>query len=95
MMQQELDFDVDDASDVNAALSEPDGSKISGPDDRMFSYVSRSAIIPYQPSILGISQVGPGPRGARGELFEYQVANSVMKDLSHLGSIHIPGKEFV
>lgn len=92
MMQQELDFDIDDASDVNAALSEPDGSKIPGPGDRMFSYVSRSAIIPYQPSILGVSQVGPGPRGARGELFEYKVANSVMKDLSHLGSIHIPGE---
>merc|ERR1712127_250995 len=91
MMQQELDFDVDDASDVNAALSEPDGSKISGPNDRMFSYVSRSAIIPYQPSILGMSQVGPGPRGARGELFEYNVANCVMKDLSHLGSVHLPG----
>jgi len=89
--QQELDFDVDDASDVNADLSEPDGSKISSPNDRMFSYVSRSAIIPYQPSILGTSQVGPGPRGARGELFEYKVANSVMKDLSHLGSVHLPG----
>merc|ERR1719296_268386 len=91
MMQQELDFDVDDASDVNAVLSEPDDSKIPGPNDRMFSYVSRSAIIPYQPSILGISQVGPGPRGARGELFQYKVANCVMKDLSHLGSIHLPG----
>ena len=92
MFQQDLDFDVDDASDVNAALSEPDGSKIAGPNDRMFSYVSRSAIIPYQPSILGTSQVGPGPRGARGELFEYKVANRVMKDLSHLGSVHMPGE---
>jgi len=91
MMEQELDFDVDDASDVNAALSEPDGSKISGPSDRMFSYVSRSAIIPYQPSILGTRQVGPGPRGARGSLFEYEIAKSVMRDLSHLGSVHIPG----
>jgi len=90
-LQQEADHDVDDASDVNAALTEPDGSKISGPNDRMFSYVSRSAIIPYQPSILGISQVGPGPRGARGRLFEYSTANSVMKDLSHLGSVHLPG----
>lgn len=91
-MQHEPDFDIDDASDVNAALSEPDGSKISGPNDRMFSYVSRSAIIPYQPSILGINEVGPGPRGARGRLFEYKIANRVMKDLSHLGSIHIPGE---
>lgn len=92
VLPAELEFDVDDASDVNAALSEPDGSKISGPDDRMFSYVSRSAILPYQPSILGLSQVGPGPRGARGELFEYKVANCIMKDLSHLGSIHLPGE---
>jgi len=91
IMQQELDFDVDDASDVNAALSEPDGSKISGPNDCMFSYVSRSAIIPYQPSILGVNQIGPGPRGARGRLFEYKIANRVMKDLSHLGSVHLPG----
>ena len=91
LLQQELDFDIDDASDVNASLSEPDGSKIPGPYDRMFSYVSRSAIVPYQPSILGLSQVGPGPRGARGELFEYKIANCVMKDLSHLGSIHLPG----
>ena len=86
-----VDADVDDASDVNASLSEPDGSKIPDSNDRMFSYVSRSAIIPYQPSILGLAQVGPGPRGARGDLFEYKVANCIMKDLSHLGSIHIPG----
>lgn len=90
-VQHEFDLDVDDASDVNASLAEPDGSKIPGPNDRMFSYVSRSAIVPYQPSILGL-KVGPGPRGARGDLFEYQVANSVMKDLSHLGSIHLPGE---
>jgi hypothetical protein len=84
-------FDVDDASDVNATLNEVDGSKIPGPIDHVFAYVSRSAIIPYQSSILGISQVGPGPRGARGELFEYNVANSVMRDMSHLGSVHLPG----
>lgn len=88
----ELYVDVDDASDVNAALQEPDGSKIPGPSDHMFAYVSRSAIIPYQPSILGINQLGPGPRGSHGELFEYNVANSVMRDLSHLGAIHLPGE---
>ena len=86
-------LDVDDSSDVNATLSEADGSKISGPIDHAFAYVSRSAIIPYQPSILGISQVGPGPRGARGELFDYNVANSIMRDMSHLGSVHMPGKD--
>jgi hypothetical protein len=85
-------FDIDDASDANAALSEPDGSKISGPMDHMFAFVSRSAIVPYQPSVLGISQIGPGPRGSRGELFEYNVANSIMRDMSHLGSIHFPGQ---
>jgi hypothetical protein len=88
----DLYIDVDDESDVNAALQEPDGSKIPGPIDHMFACVSRSAIIPYQPSIFGINQLGPGPRGAQGELFEYNVANSVMRDLSHLGAIHIPGK---
>jgi len=81
----------DDVSDVNAALSEPDGSKISGSDDRMFAHVSRAAILPYQPSILGISKIGPGPRGQRGERFEYKIANHVMKDLSHLGMVHLSG----
>jgi len=89
--QQDVDHDVDDASDVDAVLTEPDGSKISGPNDGMFSYVSRSAIIPYQPSILGMTKVGPGPGGDRGRLFEYSTANRVMKDLSHLGSVHLPG----
>lgn len=85
-------FDMDDDhSDVNATLSEPDGSKISGSDDRMFAHVSRAAILPYQPSILGISKVGPGPRGQRGERFDYKIANNVMKDLSHLGMVHLSG----
>lgn len=84
-------LDVDDVSDVDATLSEADGSKILGLIDHVFAYVSQSAIIPYQSSILGISQVGPGPRGARGELFEYNVAISVMRDMSHLGSVHLPG----
>jgi hypothetical protein len=90
LSDQEVDMD-DDVSDVNAALTEPDGSKISGPDDRMFAHVSRAAIIPYQPSILGISRIGPGPRGQRGERFEYKIANHVMKDLSHLGMVHLSG----
>lgn len=85
------DFD-DDASDANAALFEPDGSQILGPDDRTFAYVSRSAIIPYQPSISGTISVGPGPRGARGEMFDFNIANRIMKDLSHLGMVHTPGK---
>lgn len=81
----------DDLSDVNAALTESDGSKISGANDRMFAHVSRAAILPYQPSILGLSKVGPGPRGQRGEQFEYKIASNVMKDLSHLGMVHMSG----
>jgi hypothetical protein len=83
----------DDLSDVNAALTEPDGSKISGDNDRMFAHVSRAAILPYQPSILGLSKIGPGPRGQRGEQFEYKIAGNVMKDLSHLGMIHLSGAQ--
>lgn len=81
----------DDLSDVNATLTESDGSKISGANDRMFAHVSRAAILPYQPSILGLSKVGPGPRGQRGEQFEYKIASNVMKDLSHLGMVHMSG----
>ncbi len=88
----DLYVDVDDTSDVNASLREPDGSKIPGPSDPMFAYVSQSAIIPYQPSVLGINELGPGPRGAQGELLECNVANSVMSDLSHLGAIHLRGE---
>jgi hypothetical protein len=92
LLTADTDFDADDdASDANAALSEPDASKISEFDDRMFAHVSRAAILPYQPSILGLSKIGPGPRGERGEHFEYNIASHVMKDLSHLGSVHLPG----
>ncbi|KAL7520416.1 hypothetical protein ACHAWX_006661 [Stephanocyclus meneghinianus] len=84
----ELDMD-DDASDTNAVLREPDGSTIPGPDDSAFANVSRAAIIPYQSSISGSQPVGPGPRGAKGDMFEYTIANSLMRDLSHLGMIHI------
>jgi hypothetical protein len=84
--------DNDDASDTDAALVEPDGSTIPGPDDTFFANVSRTAIIPYQSSISGTQPVGPGPRGSRGEMFEYKLANRLMKDLSHLGMIHAPGK---
>ncbi|KAL7473331.1 hypothetical protein ACHAXS_013787 [Conticribra weissflogii] len=85
-----LDVD-DDASDVDATLVEPDGDSICGPDDRRYCHVSRAAIIPFQSSILG-DRVGPGPRGARGETFDYSIANQAMSDLSHLGMIHLPGE---
>lgn len=90
MSENFLDLD-DDASDVNATLVEPNGGHIHGPDDRRYCHVSRAVIIPFQPSILG-DKVGPGPRGARGETFDYGIANKAMSDLSHLGMIHLPGE---
>jgi hypothetical protein len=86
------DYDMDDdASDAKALVLDPDGSPIPGPDDTAFAHVSRAAIIPYQASISGTQPIGPGPRGPRGEMFEYKIANRLMKDLSHLGMIHVPG----
>jgi len=80
-----VDFDIeDDNSDTNAASEEHELYT-------KFAYVSESAIIPYQPSISGTQPVGPGPRGSGGDMFEYKIANRLMKDLSHLGMIHIPG----
>jgi len=90
MSDNVLDLD-DDASDVNANLVEPNGGRIHGPDDRRYCHVSRTAIIPFQPSILG-DRVGPGPRGVRGETFDYGIANKAMSDLSHLGVVHLPGE---
>ena len=87
---QEVLNDVDDASDAGAHLVEPDGSKVDDEEDNRFSHVSQSAIISFQPSILGANPVGPGPRGSRGDQFEYNIASNVMRDLSHLGTIHIP-----
>ena len=93
LVSSDLDLDMDDdASDTNAALTEPDGSTITGPNDVAFAHVSRAAIIPYQSSISGTQPIGPGPRGLRGDMFEYKIANRLMKDLSHLGMIHVPGK---
>ena len=53
--------------------------------DKDFAHVSCSAIVPFQPSILGVEGVGPGPRGCS---FEYSIASPVMSDLSHLGMVH-------
>ena len=95
VVSSDIEFDMDDdASDPNAALTEPDGSTIPSPDDVAFAHVSRAAIIHYQSSISGTQPIGPGPRGLRGDMFEYKIANRLMKDLSHLGMIHVPGKEF-
>jgi Proteolysis_6 C-terminal len=53
--------------------------------DREFAHVSRSPILLYQPSLLGVEEIGPGMNGVS---FEYAAASAVMSDLSHLGSIH-------
>ncbi|CAB9509609.1 protein ligase UBR1 [Seminavis robusta] len=56
-----------------------------GQSDREFAYVSRSPIISYQPSVLGLVGIGAIRQGT---FFESQSANSVMSDLSHLGLLH-------
>lgn len=56
--------------------------------DRRFAHSSRSPILSYQPSLLGIEEIGPGRYGS---LFEFSKASKVMSDLSHLGMKHIRG----
>ena len=53
--------------------------------DREFAHVSRSPILVYQPSLLGMQSIGPGRQGTT---LEYSAASSVMADLSHFGIIH-------
>ncbi|KAL7474464.1 hypothetical protein ACHAW6_000436, partial [Cyclotella cf. meneghiniana] len=48
-----------------------------------------SSSVKVAPSVNGSQPVGPGPRGPKGDMFEYTIANSLMRDLSHLGMIHI------
>jgi hypothetical protein len=57
--------------------------------EREFAFVSRSPIIPHQPSLLGTEPIGPGTRGAP---FEVVAASAVMRDLSYLGMAHRKGK---
>ena len=71
--------DDEDSSESNLAPSA--ASKI----DKEFANVSRSAMIPFQSSILGLGGIGPGPRG---NSFEYSRASLMMSDLSHLGMVH-------
>merc|ERR1711966_233255 len=65
--------DDEDSSESNSAPSA--ASKI----DKEFANVSRSAMIPFQSSILGLGGIGPGPRG---NSFEYSRASLMMSDLS-------------
>lgn len=76
----------DDNSDESCSTTAPRGPHQL--DDRTFACVSRSPIIPYQPSLLGVEEIGAGTRGAA---FEVKSASAVMCDLSHLGMIHRKG----
>lgn len=50
-----------------------------------FANLARSPILPFQPSLLGISGVG---LGRHKSAFDYRAASKVMSDLSHLGVAH-------
>lgn len=74
----------EDTSDDSSSNSVSDDSEHAL--DRKFAHVSQSPIISYQPSLLAVERVGEGQKGAP---FEFDLASSVMCDLSHLGMIHI------
>jgi hypothetical protein len=79
-----LDDTSDDDSDGNSSgMSEKERDV-----DSKFAGVSRSSIIPYQPSLLGLVNIGVGKRGSA---FDFDSASMVMRDLSHLGMIHRKG----
>ena len=73
--------DPHESSDENSESGSEDGFDNSSE----FANVSRSPIIPYQSSFLGMDQIGPGRHGA---MFEYGVASAVMSDMSHLSLVH-------
>jgi Proteolysis_6 C-terminal/Putative zinc finger in N-recognin (UBR box) len=70
---------IDDSSDEESFSNALDDKQLD------FACVSRSAIIPYQPSLLRLEEIGPGTRGAP---LECGAASKVMRDMSHLGMIH-------
>lgn len=57
--------------------------------DELCADISGATIIPFQPSVLGHKNPGPGPRGSS---LDYSLASTVMCDLSHLGSVHNNGR---
>lgn len=76
-------------TDGGDTSEEYSSSDIEGEDsDREFAYVSKSPILYYQPSLLGIERVGPGKPG---ETFDSGSASSIMSDLSHLSLVHLKG----
>ena len=81
----EMSGDIsDDDRSYNSSESDPVGVLL----DRRFANLETSAVIPFQPSMLGVEGVGPGPRGTP---FDFSVASSVMSDRSHLGMVHRVG----
>ena len=74
-------YDNSISGSVNGAQASKNG--------RDFASVSKSPIIPLQPSLLGVEEIGQGPRGSH---FDFVTASSVMCDLSHFGMIHNPGE---
>lgn len=75
----ELGGDGDDSSDEYS--SEVDGKE----GDIEFAHVSKSPILYYQPSILGIHSVGTGKGG---QTFDSFLHGPKVSDLSHLGLVH-------
>jgi hypothetical protein len=76
-------FRSEDSSEDNSHVSVKDEL------DREFACVSKSPIIPYQPSTFALVGIGTIRQGT---FFESESANRVMSDLSHLGLIHSKGK---
>lgn len=79
------DSSTEDRDELDDEKSNYSNSSPLAPSDQGFACVSRSPIIPYQPSLLGIQGIGPGPTGSS---LDYLSASSVMCDLSHLGLVH-------
>jgi hypothetical protein len=83
---------VESAEVANADPGEPSDTSSSGSEDggldsnRLFANVSRSAILPYQPSILGLEGIGTSKQGSK---FDFSIANDIMSDLSYFGCGHM------
>ena len=79
----------DDSSEDGSFEGGSEGGNRLRDAEKEFAFVSRSPIIPHQPSILGTQLIGPGTRGVP---FEVESASRLMRDLSHLGLIHRKGE---
>jgi Proteolysis_6 C-terminal len=74
----------DDGSDAvnNSLVVGNDGQNAT---TSRFANLSRSPILPFQPSLLGVIGVGLGRHKSS---FDFRAASEVMSDLSHLGTVH-------